>query len=101
MIIDEKYMYPSPPTYLAAPPPPFTPSPTFSSKEKPNLGALPSHILLQIVYCTFPQRDGLYEGESKIERQRATLLWLVSSLRLVNRALYTGKCNTLCVNLGL
>ncbi|PBK96423.1 hypothetical protein ARMGADRAFT_988222 [Armillaria gallica] len=88
MIIEEKCMYPSPPPYNnLSPPPPFTPSVTLP-KSKPTLGSLPPHLSLQIVYCTFPQRDGKYEGEGKIERQRMNLHWLVTSLRLVNKTLY-------------
>ncbi|PBK77715.1 hypothetical protein ARMSODRAFT_1077398 [Armillaria solidipes] len=88
MIIEEKCMHPSPPPYNnLSPPPPFTPSVTLP-KYKPTLGSLPPHLLLQIVYCTFPQRDGKYEGEGKIERQRMNLHWLVTSLRLVNKTLY-------------
>ncbi len=91
MIIEEKCMHPSPPPYNnLSPPPPFTPSVTLP-KYKPTLGSLPPHLLLQIVYCTFPQRDGKYEGEGKIERQRMNLHWLVTSLRLVNKTLYIGK----------
>lgn len=49
---------------------------------------LPSHLLLEIVYHTFPQSSWLDEG--RVERQRKTLYWLSVSLRLVNRALYIG-----------
>ncbi|KAK0483232.1 hypothetical protein IW261DRAFT_1331760 [Armillaria novae-zelandiae] len=88
MIIEEKCMHPAPPPYKnLSPPPPFTPSVSLP-KYKPVLGSLPPHLLLQIVYCTFPQRDGKYEGEGKIERQRMNLHWLVTSLRLVNKTLY-------------
>ncbi|KAK0448325.1 uncharacterized protein EV420DRAFT_1567435 [Desarmillaria tabescens] len=88
MIIEEKCMHPSPPPYNNfSPPPPFTTSEVIP-KQKPALGNLPPHLLLQIVYCTFPQRDGKFEGEGKIERQRMTLHWLVTSLRLVNKTLY-------------
>lgn len=50
---------------------------------------LPSHLLLEIVYHTFPQSSWLDEG--RVERQRKTLYWLSVSLRLVNRALYIGE----------
>jgi hypothetical protein len=98
MIIDEKWMHPPPPPYYPgpspAPPPPF--SEVAGSNEnirvsKPTLSTLPAHLLLLIVYSTFPQQDGRYEGESKIERQRMNLYWLETSLRLVNKALFTGK----------
>ncbi|KAG7452868.1 uncharacterized protein BT62DRAFT_1070583 [Guyanagaster necrorhizus] len=90
MIIEEKCMHPPPPPYLnLSPPPPFTPSESLP-KQQPALGSLPPHLLLQIVYCTFPQRDGTFEGEGKIERQRMTLYWLVTSLRLVNKTLYVA-----------
>lgn len=58
-----------------------------------RFSALPSHILLQIVYSTFPQTDEMYECEtvSKVERQRENLFWLETSLRLVNRAFYIGE----------
>ncbi|KAF8919625.1 hypothetical protein CPB85DRAFT_817351 [Mucidula mucida] len=97
MIIDEKHMYPPPPALPAytSPPPPFTPSAAGTSAGKLTLSTCPPHILLQIVYRTFPQRDGKYEGEGKIERQRMTLQWLVTSLRLVSRALYTASMHIL------
>ncbi|KAJ3922517.1 hypothetical protein F5877DRAFT_33611 [Lentinula edodes] len=50
--------------------------------------SLPSHLLLQIVYCTFPWEDGQFEGDVKEVLQRRTLYWLETSLRLVNRDLY-------------
>ncbi len=83
MIIDSKVpMYP--------PPPPYASSPTRPSASQPalRLETVPSHVLLHIVYSTFPQTDSVDHG--KIERQRKTLLWLVNSLRLVNRSLYIG-----------
>lgn len=57
---------------------------------KPTFSTLPSHLLLQMVYCTFPQEDGLFEGDAKAVLQRQTLYWLETSLRLVNRELYIG-----------
>lgn len=53
------------------------------------LTALPSHLLLKVVYMTFPQTEGI-DGEV-IERQRKTLYWLSVRLRLVNRAFYIGE----------
>ncbi|THV07851.1 hypothetical protein K435DRAFT_576839, partial [Dendrothele bispora CBS 962.96] len=57
-------------------------------KHKPTLSTLPSHLLLEVVYSTFPQEDGNHEGESKIVRQRENLYWLETSLRLVSRKMY-------------
>lgn len=77
MILDEKP--------LMAPPP-------YSRRvtPKPTLSKLPPHLLLQIVYFTFPMSDGKFSGEGKNERQRQTLHWLHTSLRFVNRALYVA-----------
>ncbi|KAJ3728807.1 hypothetical protein C8R42DRAFT_276578 [Lentinula raphanica] len=96
MIIDEKWMHPPPPPYYRPPPPAFTETAASGTSRsgtalvKPTFSTLPAHLLLQIVYSTFPQRDGRYEGEGKIERQRRNLYWLETSLRLVNKALYTA-----------
>ncbi|KAJ3857899.1 hypothetical protein EV368DRAFT_29124 [Lentinula lateritia] len=57
-------------------------------KSQPMFSSLPSHLLLQIVYCTFPWQDGQFEGDVKEVLQRRTLYWLETSLRLVNRDLY-------------
>lgn len=68
-----------------------------------RFSTLPSHILLQIVYSTFPQTDGVYEGGetvSKVERQRENLFWMEMSLRLVNRALYVGALFSLLPSLA-
>ncbi|KAK7049219.1 hypothetical protein VNI00_005820 [Paramarasmius palmivorus] len=96
MIIDSKSMIPAPPPYLP-PPPPFSEiAPKYFARgHRPTFSALPAHLLLQVVYSTFPQSDGLYEGEGKIERQRENLHWLVTSLRLVNRALYIASMHIL------
>ncbi|KIK00072.1 hypothetical protein K443DRAFT_679440 [Laccaria amethystina LaAM-08-1] len=97
MIIDEKViMFPPPPPYLSStltlnPPPPF--SPTALPPPKPTLTSLPPHILLQIVYSSFPQSPGVDQG--KLERQRKTLFWLARSLRLVNRAFYIACMHVL------
>ncbi|KAJ3824084.1 hypothetical protein F5880DRAFT_1452160, partial [Lentinula raphanica] len=53
-----------------------------------SFSSLSSHLLLQIVYYTFPQEDGQFEGDLKAVLQRRTLHWLETSLRLVNRHLY-------------
>ncbi|KAL0577898.1 hypothetical protein V5O48_004093 [Marasmius crinis-equi] len=96
MIIDSKSMDPPPPPYLP-PPPPFSAVPARSTHKGPwaNFSSLPAHILLQIVYSTFPQSDGRYDGESKLERQRENLHWMVTALRLVNRALYIASMHIL------
>ncbi|KAK0483229.1 hypothetical protein IW261DRAFT_1331734 [Armillaria novae-zelandiae] len=85
MILDEKCILAPPPPYLqviagSSNPPRRRSNLTFSS--------LPSHLLLQIVYCTFPLEDGEHDGDSRVVRQRENLHWLETSLRLVNRALY-------------
>lgn len=91
MIIDTKSMDPAPPPYYA-PPPAFSALPQRTTLRGPwaNFSSLPAHILLHIVYATFPQSDGKFDGESKVERQRENLHWMVTALRLVNRALYIG-----------
>lgn len=78
----------------SVPPPPYVPNastlppPPFPGEHrgaaKPS--DLPPHLLLKIVYMTFPQTPGIDEG--KIERQRKTLCWLSTQLRLVNRSFY-------------
>ncbi|KAE9395029.1 hypothetical protein BT96DRAFT_1022202 [Gymnopus androsaceus JB14] len=66
-----------------------------SAKSKPSFSTLPSHLLLQIVYSTFPQEDGEFEGDAKAVLQRQTLYWLETSLRLVNRELYIASMHVL------
>lgn len=73
------------PKVLMYPPTPSTPN----KPPSPTLATLPPHILLQVVYSTFPQTPSFDQG--KIERQRKTILWLVNSLRLVSRSLYIGE----------
>ncbi|KXN90387.1 hypothetical protein AN958_04256 [Leucoagaricus sp. SymC.cos] len=83
MIIDSKVlMFPPPPPYAVT----AAPLPLPGSRVPPTLATLPPHILLHVVYSTFPQTPSIDHG--KIERQRKTLLWLVNSLRLVNRSFY-------------
>lgn len=82
----------------SVPPPPYFPNastlppPPFPGEHhgaaKPS--DLPPHLLLKIVYMTFPQTPGVDEG--KIERQRKTLCWLSTQLRSVNRSFYIGTC---------
>jgi hypothetical protein len=86
VIVDEKSLHPPPPYNVAgaAPLPPFP-----HRRQQLTLSVLPPHLLLKIVYMTFPQTPGVDEG--RLERQRKTLYWLCTSLRLVNKALYTGK----------
>ncbi|KAJ4488400.1 hypothetical protein J3R30DRAFT_930831 [Lentinula aciculospora] len=57
-------------------------------RSRPLFSSLPSHLLLQIVYRTFPQEDGQFEGDVKAVLQRRMLYWLETSLRLVSRSLY-------------
>ena len=88
VIVDEKNFMPygAPPPYAACSnaPPPFP-----HGRNALTLSAWPSHLLLQVVYMTFPQAEGF--GDEIIERQRKTLYWLSVRLRLVNRAFYIGK----------
>ncbi|KAG1873321.1 hypothetical protein C8R48DRAFT_693795 [Suillus tomentosus] len=87
VIVEEKCMQsvPPPPYFPNAstlPPPPFPGEHRGAAKPSD----LPPHILLKIVYMTFPQTPGVDEG--KIERQRKTLCWLSTQLRSVNRSFY-------------
>lgn len=80
----------------SVPPPPYVPNastlppPPFPGEyhEATRPSDLPSHLLLKIVYMTFPQTPGIDEG--KIERQRKTLCWLSTQLRLVNHSFYVA-----------
>ncbi len=103
MIIDEKFI-------LAAPPPPYVSPQTsivlgsnnpynpYRQHFNVSLPALPSHLLLQVVYSTFPQAVCTSDGEL-FASQRENLYWLETSLRLVNRALYIGVWTTFCCKL--
>ncbi|OBZ74541.1 hypothetical protein A0H81_05199 [Grifola frondosa] len=87
VIIDEKMILPPPPPYVAdgpVSPPPF---PCQFPRDAPTLVTLPSHLLLRIVYETFPQ--------GRVEKQRKLLYWLTMSLRLVSRALYVACMHVL------
>lgn len=93
VIVDEKAFMNPPPPYFAAPGSPAQGSPPYPyHRQSPTFSALPSHLLLKIVYMAFPQMASVDE---RIERQRKTLYWLSVHLRLVNRALYVGKWGTL------
>lgn len=86
VILDEKTvtMYPPPPPYAL--PDPVSPPPFPShNRPPPTLVTLPPHLLLRIVYETFPP--------GTLKNQRKVLYWLTMSLRLVNRALYVGEFN--------
>jgi hypothetical protein len=87
IIIDEKaqVMCSGPPPYEHLHPPPFQ----VSSRPPPTLDSLSPHILLQIVHGLFPQTPDVDRG--KVERQRMTLYYLSTSLRLVNRVFYIGQ----------
>lgn len=63
------------------PPPRYTPKPSSASL----LASFPPHLLLQIVYGAFP-----HIAAPDLAKQRKTLYWLSTSLRLVNRPFYTG-----------
>ena len=80
-----------PPPYDDLQPPPFAPRPppTLDALSPPTLDALSPHILLQIVHGLFPQTPDADKG--KVERQRMTLYYLSTSLRLVNRVFYIGQ----------
>lgn len=56
-----------------------------------RLSDLPSSIVLQIVYDTFPKPGSMYGAENKAQLQRETLFWLETSLRLLNRVFYSGE----------
>ncbi|KAJ8519619.1 hypothetical protein ONZ45_g3439 [Pleurotus djamor] len=111
MIIDEKSMLQEPPPYVPQsrpsndsvilnanrPPRPAVHTSPFPHHQirlgRPALDALPAHILLQIVYMTFPQTPGVDEG--RLERQRKTLYWLSMCLRLVNRSFFIACMHVL------
>ncbi|KAG5352544.1 hypothetical protein C0989_001761 [Termitomyces sp. Mn162] len=79
-------------TKAKAPPPPY-----FSSSDgpriTPTLSNLPPHILLHIIYLTFPQSS--LPDLPKLARQRKTLYWLSISLRLVDRTFYAACMHVL------
>ncbi|KIM42011.1 hypothetical protein M413DRAFT_143034 [Hebeloma cylindrosporum] len=108
MILDEKVI-------MSLPPPPYLSNRTHrtppSLQSTLTLTSLPPHILLQIIHHTFPQGIAaaptplnsasygydtarLYQ-DTKPERQRKTLFWLSTSLRLVSRTLYTACMHVL------
>jgi len=128
MIIDDKFLLCPPPPYESSPTPsiyvPQTPTPNNSIANKPTLHSLPPHILIQIIYATFPADSaqptkanaspvstshaahsanvGRYNGydirlyeDTKAEKQRKVLLWLSTSLRLVCRHLYIACMHVL------
>jgi len=97
VVVDEKTMLPPPPAYSLPrvhpnipPVPESLHPPPFSAPYRTLaiLSDLPSHLLLHIVHRTFPQAPD--KSYNKLERQRKTLQWLTSSLRLVNRTFYVG-----------
>ncbi|KAI0028944.1 hypothetical protein K488DRAFT_80422 [Vararia minispora EC-137] len=71
------------------PPPPFT----SYRHPAPQLSSLPPHLLLHVVYHTFPQRPDIDQGT--VQRQRKTLYWLAMSLRLVSRSFYIACMHVL------
>jgi hypothetical protein len=102
VVVDEKTMLPPPPAYSSVPrsqpnegsgspvaaqslhPPPFS----APFRKLATISDLPSHLLLHIVHRTFPQAPD--KSYNKLERQRKTLRWLTTCLRLVNRTFYIG-----------
>ncbi|KAF9645181.1 hypothetical protein BDM02DRAFT_3101742 [Thelephora ganbajun] len=78
-----------PPPYEHLQPPPFPISP----RPPPTLDTLSPHLLLQIVHGLFPQTPDVNKG--KVERQRETLYYLSTSLRLVNRMFYIVSMHVL------
>ncbi|KAG6853610.1 hypothetical protein C0991_002834 [Blastosporella zonata] len=82
MILDSKI--------ITSPPPPYFPS---SSHTTPTLTTLPPHILLNIIYLTFPQ--SALPDAPKLARQRKTLYWLAISLRMVDRTFYVACMHVL------
>ncbi|KAF9556909.1 hypothetical protein CPC08DRAFT_615313, partial [Agrocybe pediades] len=106
-----------PPPYLRSPSSaPGSPFPN-GSRPPATLSSLPAHILLQIIHHTFPplpsanspsgssiytpappmfsQIEYQLSQPSIPERQRKTLLWLSTHLRLVSRSLYTACMHVL------
>ena len=90
MILDDKVIMR--PTFN--PPPDYYSHPSSSFSSSNNLSTLPPHILLQILHRTFPQSSRIPD-QGTPELQRKTLYWLSTSLRLVNRALYTASMHIL------
>ena len=93
IILSEKEMLPPPPPYASSSIQPISPPPFPGQAWRPaaTLATLPPNILLYIVHQMMPQTDGIYGGESKLERQRKVLYWMTMSLRLVSRTLYIGE----------
>jgi hypothetical protein len=82
VVLDDKLvqMLPPPAYAYALSPPPL---PSHTSRRKATLTSLPPHILLAVVYHTFPDRP--------VEKQRRTLYWLSACLRTVSRSFYIGE----------
>lgn len=91
IVIDEKSqpMCGVPPPYEQLQPPPFLVAP----RPPPTLATISPHILLQIIHQLFPQTSDANKG--KVERQRETLYYLSTSLRLVNRVFYIVSMHVL------
>ena len=72
MIIDDKVIM------LSPPPPYLSPRESLSTAGRPTLTTLPPHILLEIIYNTFPSDftpKSLFQ-DAKPLRQRRILFWL-------------------------
>jgi hypothetical protein len=93
VIVDEKNFMPygAPPPYAASSSNGLLPFP--HGRNALTLAAWPPHLLLKVVYMTFPHKDGFVE--EVFERQRKTLYWLSVRLRLVNRTFYIACMHVL------
>ncbi|KAG6843896.1 hypothetical protein H0H87_011921, partial [Tephrocybe sp. NHM501043] len=83
---------------IKSPPPPYFPSPSSplprsSTWPPPSLTSLPPHILLHIIYLTFPQSS--LPDAPKLTRQRKTLYWLQTTLRRVDKTMYAACMHVL------
>ncbi|KAG6906372.1 hypothetical protein DXG01_014262 [Tephrocybe rancida] len=81
MFLDSKILSPSPPYYVPS-------SPSF---RRASLRSLPPHILLHVIYLTFPRSSfSSSDPDTDPVRARKTLYWLATSLRLVDRTMYAA-----------
>ncbi|KAG5641216.1 hypothetical protein DXG03_005749 [Asterophora parasitica] len=98
MILDEKallVMQP-PPSYASSTSASSAGLPPFPSSARappPTLTSLPPHLLLHIIYLTFPQTP--LPDQATIQRQRKTLYWMSVKLRVVDRTMYIACMHVL------